>query len=169
MELLDRIKNNIERIAGLFAESPSLCSFFSCLFGIATICCIRFLVCGLLEMHRSRSKLKKIRKDYSFAQKIVMKHAWNECLHAKNFCRFLIIFHHFRIILLCISLLLAILANAIPSLMRTTASVSACVYFCIDMPALLFHVALDRHPFQRYKHAYRFEKYHNTQNHHSLF
>ena len=28
MELLDRIKNNIERIAGLFAESPSLCSFF---------------------------------------------------------------------------------------------------------------------------------------------
>lgn len=169
MNLLDRIKHNAMRILAVFSESPLLCSFLACIFAISSIFCIRGIVSGLFEMHRSRSNLKSIRKNYGFWQKVIMKPAWDKCIHAKTFCKSLIICHHIRIVLLLTSLFLAFMVNLAPSLMHITATFSGCVFFLIDLPVLILHVAMDRYPFQRLKHEYRFRKYHNTQNHDSLF
>lgn len=168
-EYMNHITEEIKRIVGVFSDAPMACVFLTSVFAFASVCCCRGIAGGLLEMHRSRSNLKKVRKPYSAWQKMIMKPAWDHCLHAKSFCRFLIIFHHVRVILLLISLALTIVGSAIPALMTITGALSACVFFVMDVPALVLHVLMDRYPLQRLKHEYRFRKYHNTQNHHSLF
>ena len=166
---MNLLKDNVIRIVGVFSESPLACFFLVCIMGFASAGCTRGLVAGLFEMHRSRSNLKKICKKYNFWQKILMKPAWDECLHAKSFCRFLIICHHLRIVCLLGSLSFLLMVNIAPSLMSISASFSTCVFSIIDIPVLVLHVAMDRYPFQRLKHEYRFRKYHNTQDHNSLF
>lgn len=169
MSLLNTILNGISQMIGVFTEEPVACAFLTSVFAFASVCCSRGIVAGLLEMHRSRSNLKKLRKTYSAWRKIIMKPAWDNCLHAKSFCRFLIVFHHIRIVHLLISLFLAFLGKVVPSLMPIMGMVSGGVFFAMDVPALALHVLMDRYPFQHLKHEYRFRKYHNTQNHHSLF
>ena len=144
MELLDRIKDNATRIVGVFTESPLLCSFLICIFTLSSVFCIRGLVNGLFEMHRSRSNLKKIRKNNSICHKLIMKPAWDECLHAKSFCRFLIVVHHIRFCLFLISISLALISIVVPSLMSATATVSGCIFLMIDIPVLILHVVLDQ-------------------------
>lgn len=169
MDLFERIEYNTARIFKVFSESALLCLFLVCIFGIASICCTRGLVAGLFEMHRSRSNIKKTRSKYGFFQKFALKPAWIECIHAKGFCRFLIIAHHTRLAFMLLSLLMAILSNPFPALMAILAPFSAVVFFVVDIPILVFHAIMDRYPFQRLKHEYRFKKYHNTNNHSSLF
>lgn len=169
MDLLDRIRENTVRIAGIFSESAVAASILVCIFGIATMIAIRGLTNGLFEMHRSRSKIKKTRSKYSFIHRLVMMPAWYECIHAKSFCRFLIIVHHLRFLFLLFSLVLAIMSNDNSALLNICSSFSAIVFFAVDIPFLIFHVLMDRYPFQRLKHEYRFRKYHNTKDHDSLF
>lgn len=169
MDVMSRITEEISEIISVFSEAPLACVFLTSVFAFASVCCSRGIVGGLLEMHRSRSNLKKVRRPYNAWQKIIMKPAWDHCLHAKSFCRFLIVFHHVRVAFLLVSLSMALVGNAVPSLMPITGLLCGCVFFVMDVPALVFHVIMDRYPFQRLKHEYRFRKYHNTQNHHSIF
>lgn len=169
MNLLNTILGGISQMIRVFSEEPMACAFLTSVFAFASALCCRGIATGLLEMHRSRSNLKKLRKTYRAWQKIIMKPAWDNCLHAKSFCRFLIVFHHVRIVLLIISLFLTILGETAPSLMPTVGLLCGCVFFIMDVPALALHGVMDRYSFQRLKHEYRFRKYHNTQNHHSLF
>ena len=157
------------RIVGEFSESAMLCTFLMTVFSLASIICIRSVVSGLFEMHRSRSAIKKINKTYSFGQKILLQHAWRDCLHAKSFCRCLIISHHSIFVLFVLELLLALFSNIWPSLMPVVAWYTIVFVIGISIPACLLNFILDRYPFAKWKHEFRFRKYHNTSNHDSLW
>ena len=169
MTLQEKISENAMRIAGVFSESAILCSFLMCVFSLLSMFCIRSIVSGLFEMHRSKSALKKINKNYSFGQRICLKHAWQDCLHAKRFCRCLIISHHCIFWLLVVELLLALLSNVWPVLMSVVAWFTLGFVIGISIPVCLLNFVLDRYPFQKWKHEFRFRKYHNTSNHDSLW
>ena len=157
------------RIVGEFSESAMLCTFLMTVFSLASMICIRGVVSGLFEMHRSRSAIKKINKTYSFGQKILLQHAWWDCLHAKRFCRCLIISHHCIFVLFVLELLLALFSNIWPILMPVVAWYTLVFVVGISIPVCLLNFILDRYPFAKWKHEFRFRKYHNTSNHDSLW
>lgn len=168
MELFDRINKNAISIVKAFAESPGACTFLSCMFTFTSVCVIRGIVNALLGMHRSSTQLKKLRNNYSFLKKMIMLHIWKECLHAKGFCRLLIICHHFRVLFFLVTLFLLLITHFAPALELVTGRIAGVVCITVDIPLLLLHLLLDRHPFKRLKHEYRFKKYHNTNNRNSL-
>lgn len=169
MGFLEKIGANAVRIVGVFSESATLCTFLLSVISITSIVGVRGIISGLFAMHRSKSALKKICKNYSFGQRVFLKHAWEDCLHAKQFCRQLIVVHHCIFGLLLVQLLLAILSNIWPALRIVIAwfTLMAGVGFLI--PVSLLNFSLDRYPFQKRKHEFTFRKYHNTSNHHSLW
>ena len=169
MTLFEKIATNFIRIVGEFSQSAMLCTFLMTVFSLVSIFCIRGLVSGLFEMHRSRSAIKKINKTYSFRQKILLQHAWKDCLHAKKFCRCLIIAHHCIFVLLIFEILLAIASNIWPTLMTVVAWFTLVFVIGISIPVCLLNFILDRYPFAKWKHEFRFRKYHNTNNHDSLW
>ena len=169
MNLLDRIESFVIHIVGVFSESVWICLFFMCTFCISTVLCIVGLTSGLFEMHRSRTNIKKTRRKYTLSQRFRLMPAWYECLHAKGFCRFLIIVYHTRLVLMLLFLILTILVQIFPILMVIIAPFTAVVFFVVDIPILLFHALMDRYPLKKLKHEYRFRKYHNTDDHYSLF
>lgn len=169
MTFFERIAANTARIAGEFSRSALLCSFLLSVFAVAALFCIRGIVSGLFEMHRSKSALKKIKKEFPFGQRMLLIHAWQDCLHAKRFCRGLIISHHCIFCLYLIELLLAVLSNIWPVLMPVIAWYTLVFIVGISIPVCLLNFALDRYPFQKWKHEFRFRKYHNTSDHNSLW
>ncbi len=168
MDLLEKIAANAARIASNLSESAAACSFLMSVCLLTSMLCIRHIVSGLFAMHRSKSALKKIYKNYSFGQKLLLKHAWQDCLHAKEFCRGLIVFHHCALGLYLIGLLLAIFSNIRPALMPIVAWYTLIYLIAIVLPAYLLAFSLDRNPFNRRKNEFTFRKYHNTDDHHSL-
>ena len=169
MTLFERIAENAVRIAAELSESAGLCSFMMCFFALAAMVCIRGIVSGLLGMHRGKSALKKILKTYSFGQKICLKHVWQECLHAKKFCRILIVSHHCIFGLLLVELLLSLMSIAFPVLLSVVAWFTLVFTVVVSLPMCLLNLALDRYPLQKWKHEFRFRKYHNTSDHNSLW
>lgn len=168
-DLLDRIVANATRIAGQLADSAIACSFIVIVTALLSIFCIRSIISGLFAMHRSRSALKQVNKEYSFGQKVILKHAWNDCLHAKRFCRFLIICHHCIVGLLLVELLLALLSNIWPQLMPIIGWFTIVFLVSITIPVCILNFSLDKYPFAKWKNEYTFRKYHNTKDHESLW
>ena len=169
MAFFEKIAANSIRIVGKLSESTTACTFLMVLFSIVSMICIRGVVSGLFEMHRSRSAIKKINKTYSFRQKVLLQHAWRDCLHAKKFCRCLIIAHHSIFVLLILELSLAIASNIWPMLMPVIAWYTLVSVVGISIPVCLLDFILERYPFAKWKHEFRFRKYHNTNNHDSLW
>ena len=169
MNLLDKISAGIIRTIGEFSNSEPLCLFITGFVSVLCIICIRGLVSGLFEMHRSRSAQKKLYKEYSFLQKVVLKHAWQACLHAKRFCRFLIIYHHVIAIAFFLELLLALFSVFFPGLAHFIAYFTLISSVCFFTPVCILNTCLDRYPFIKFKHEFTFRKYHNTQDHNSLW
>lgn len=167
--MVEKNAANALRIVGEFSESATLCSFLVAVCSLASIICIRGMVSGLLEMHRSKTALKKVSKTYSLGQKILLQHAWHDCLHAKKFCRRLIISHHCIFVLLIVELLLAIASNLWPLLMPVIAWYTLVFVVGITIPICELCFILDRYPFAKRKHEFRFRKYHNTNDHDSLW
>ena len=169
MNIFDKIATNIVRLAADFSESAMLCTFLMTIFSLASMICIRSIVSGLFEMHRSRSAIKKINKTYSFGQKVLMKHAWRDCLHARRFCRGLVVLHHCVLALLMLEWLLALLSNIWPALMPVVAWYTIVTIAVISFPVCILTGLLERYPFVKWKHEWRFRKYHNTSDHDSLW
>ena len=169
MSLLEKIIENIVRIADEFSKSAVLCSLMMAVFSLFSIIGIRNIVSGLFEMHRSKSALKKIRKKYSAGQRLLLKHAWQECLHSKRFCRRLVVLHHCVLCLFVIEILLALLSNIWSVLMPIIAWYNLAFIVCISFPVCLMNFILDRYPLQKWKHEFKFKKYHNTSDHESLW
>ncbi len=65
---------------------------------------LRGIANGLLEMHRSKTALQKLRKEYTLWDRLLMLPPWNRCERAPKFCRVLICIYHFRLCLILISL-----------------------------------------------------------------
>ena len=168
-KILATISESTIRIVQELSESAILCSYLMIVFSLISIIFIRGIVSGLFEMHRSRSAIKKIIRQYSFSPKMLLKHAWRDCLHAKRFCRCLIILHDIIWVLLISEFLLLFLSSIWSSLMPIVSWFTFAFVVGVFIPLFLLNLALERYPFRKFKHEFRFRKYHNTENHDSLW
>ncbi len=144
-----------------FLQDRSLALFFSVAWGLASVFLARALVMALYELHHSRSALKKLAKEYSLWDRVLLKHAWENCLHARHFCRKLILFYHVRLGLLLLS----------PMLQFTSIFgwLMLAVLVGLDVPMALIHFLLEKSPLQKRHRGYRFEQYKNTGEREKLF
>ena len=126
------------------------------------------LLDSLLKMHRSKSAEKKLKKEYSFSQKLCLLHFKENCRHAIKFCKRLILFQKIGWICLAIYLLLAVLSACRLLPAEFIAWFAIGLFMLFDVPTFVINRILVRPIiFGRLKH-FSFEKYHNTDNHESL-
>lgn len=166
--MLDGILQGVQRVIDKFSQSPEACLLLGSVFAIVSVAGLRMIVGGLMEMHRSKTALEKLRKGYTFRDKLLMKHAWEDCLHAKGFCRALIVCHHIRVLLLLGTLILTLSAIWLPNLLPAAGYAAGVLFLIMDVPIMVMETILDKYSFHRRKHEYRFKKYHNTKDHSSL-
>lgn len=150
-------------------EQPGLTILFSVLFGLAALICTRSLLGSLLKMHRSKTAVKKIEKQYFFAQRFLLHHVRDHCVHAKKFCRRVIVLHHANLIIT----LLVCITGALGCILHSFAVIAVYAllvqFFVIVLPVTVLEFALVKHPFRKVKGPYRFTDHHNTDDHESLF
>ena len=169
MGFVEIFKHELLRINNIFSQSFEACILLGSIIGILSVVLLRILIIELVQMHRSSSKLKKLYRKYNFWQKFSMQPAWQECLHAKRFCKVCIVCYHIRLCLLFAMLICVILENAISRGFAFSAFISSIIFWVMDIPTIALNLILTKPSIWRYKSKYRFRKYHNTQNHHSLF
>ena len=159
----------MQMLIGNLSAQPLLCVIISvAVFFFATL--MNYLLLdSLLKMHRSKSALKKLKKEYTFSQRLRFLHFKGNCRHAVKFCNGMIIYQ--KIGWLCLAVyLLASLLFVFDFLPATIISwLGVAIFLCIDLPSFAINWALSRPLlFGRFK-EHSFEKYHNTDNHKSLF
>lgn len=127
------------------------------------------LLDSLLKMHRSKSAVKKLKKQYTFLQRICLLHFKENCCHAIKFCGGMIIYQRIGWLCLAIYLFMALLFafGFFPATIISWLSIA--IFLFVDLPSFVINWALSRPLlFGRFK-EHSFEKYHNTDNHESLF
>lgn len=125
---------------------------------------MQFMLNALFRMHKSKSAVKKIRKQYTFWQKLILRHVEEHTEHAVQFTRFMVWVHHIS----CCTMLICLLSRLILS-DRWFVYLLAARFLIFDGPVLLINLLLDAYPLRRRRHEYRFVKYHNTSDKTSLF
>lgn len=125
---------------------------------------MQFMLNALFRMHKSNTAVKKIRKQYTFRQKLILRHVAEHTEHAVKFTRFMIWMHH----LSCGTMLICLLSRLILSDCWLVYLLTA-RFLLFDSPVLLLNFLLDAYPLRRRKHEYRFVQYHNTSDRTSLF
>ena len=78
------------RIISNLTATPQACVLITVSLFLVSLIITCSLLNALLKMHRSKSAVKKIMKEYRFLQKVWMYPYEAHCLHAISFCRFLI-------------------------------------------------------------------------------
>jgi len=147
---------------------PGASILLALIFWFVSFFILRFILSGLLQMHKSKTAVKKIKNQYTFWQKLTLRHVAEHTEHAVKFTRFMIWVHHFS----CGTMLVCLLSRLI---------LSDCwlVYLLVgrfllfDLPVWILNFLMDPHPFIRRKRRcgppFRFTKYHNTADKTSLF
>ena len=159
----------MQKLIENLSAHPFMCVIISvAAFSLATL--VNYLLLdSLLKMHRSKSALKKLKKEYTFWQRLGFQHVKGNCRHAVKFCNNMILYQ--RIAWICFAIyLFAVLLSAFGFFSATIISWLSVATFCFfDLPSLTINWALSRPLlFGRFK-EHSFEKYHNTDNHESLF
>lgn len=147
---------------------PILCITLSVLIFLFSFLANYLLLDSLLKMHRSKSAVKKIKKDYTFLQRMRMLHFKENCRHAVKFCNTMILYQ--TIGWLCLVLYLVISLLFVLGLSSSTfiAWFTVGIFLLFDIPAFAINRLFARPIiWGRFK-EYSFEKYHNTDNHESL-
>ena len=159
----------MQKIIENISAQPAACMIASVLLFFLAALANYVLMDALLEMHRSKSALKKLKKQYTFFQKIRLLHFKENCRHAVKFCNGMIIYQ--KIGWLCFAIyLLAGLLHALDFFPAAVISwLSIAIFFCFDLPSIVIGWALSRPLLSRRFKKFSFEKYHNTDNHESLF
>lgn len=168
-DLRDRRDQILQKIIENMSAQPATCVIASVLLFFFAALANYTLMDGLLEMHRSKSALKKLKKQYTFFQKIWLLHFKGNCRHAVKFCNGIIIYQ--KIGWLCFAVyLLAGLLYAFDFFPAAVISwLSIAILFCFDLPSIVIGWALSRPLLFSRSKKFSFEKYHNTDNHESLF
>ena len=151
------------------STQPLLCVIISVsVFFFATL--MNYLLLdSLLKMHRSKSGLKKLKKEYTFLQRLRFLHFEGNCRHAVKFCNGMIMYQKIGWFCLAVYLFASLLfvLGFFPATIISWLSVA--IFLCIDLPSFAVSWVLSRPLlFGRFK-EHSFEKYHNTDNHESLF
>lgn len=149
------------------SELPGVCiglSVFFFLFGLFTI---YSLLDSLLKMHRSKSAVKKIKKEYNLKQKLWLIPYEIYCIHAVKFCKGLIMFWRIRCFIFVLYLVLGLATLFDFSIDKLIAWFTVVMFILFDIPQFIIHLLLARPFIGRFR-EFSFEKYHNTQDHESL-
>lgn len=150
-------------------ETPGLVVLLSAVFGLVVFICNRYLLGTLLKMHRSKTAVKKIEKEYSFTQKFLLHHVRDHCKHAPKFTKRMIWAHHFNLFVTAFTCLIAIISCFVPKLGVVSAGSLIIQVVLVFLPVSIMELLFDKHPFRKNKHAYRFTDHHNSNDHESLF
>ncbi len=142
---------------------PWAALFISFITGIVALFFLRLIANSLLEMHRSKTALRKLRKEYSFWDRFLMLPPWKHSEHAPQFCKVLICIHHIRLCLLLISLLLCLLGLGMENLQTASRILCLISFVMIDIPVIILESLLDRRiSWRPTRYEYRFKKYNHT-------
>lgn len=150
------------------SKQPVACIILSVLIFIFCFFTNYLLLDSLLKMHRSKSAVKKLKKEYTFLQRMRLLHFKENCRHAIKFCNGMIIYQKIGWVCLAIYLFMALLFafGLFSATFITWLTVG--IFVAFDVPAFVINRLLARPIiFGRFK-EFSFEKYHNTENHDSL-
>lgn len=150
------------------SKEPLVCIILSVIIFLFCFFTNYMLLDSLLKMHRSKSAVKKLKKKYTFLQRLRLLHFKENCRHAIKFCNGLIIYQKIGwvclIAFLCISMLFSFGLFSAEFITWLTVG----IFVAFDVPTLVINWLLTRPViFGRFK-EFSFEKYHNTNNHDSL-
>ena len=150
------------------SRQPTACIVLSVLIFLFCFFTNYLLLDSLLKMHRSKSAVKKLKKEYTFLQRMRLLHFKENCRHAIKFCNGMIIYQKIGWVCLAIYLFVALLF-AFGLFSATFISwLTVGIFVAFDVPAFVINRLLARPIiFGRFK-EFSFEKYHNTDNHESL-
>jgi hypothetical protein len=154
-------------IISRLSEVPIACILLSAVLHLAGYFMGYVLLDSLLKMHRSKSAVKKLKKEYTLLQKLWLLPFENSCLHAVRFCRGLVWFHRLRSACFLLFLATAVLWALDVASNLVLAWMSAGMFVCFDVPQIILSNVVSRPIIGRFK-EYSFEKYHNTKDHESL-
>lgn len=150
------------------SKQPTVCIILSVIIFLFCFFTNYLLLDSLLKMHRSKSAVKKLKKEYTFLQRMRLLHFKENCRHAIKFCNGMIIYQKIGWVCLAIYLFMALLFafGLFSATFITWLTVG--VFLLFDVPAFAINRLLARPIiFGRFK-EFSFEKYHNTENHDSL-
>ena len=63
---MGHIKNEVTRVFYIFLNEPGACIFVTSVFALVSILCLRMIISSLLEMHKSKSTMKKSLGNIAF-------------------------------------------------------------------------------------------------------
>ena len=149
------------------AELPGVCFGLSVFFFLLGFVIIYGLLDSLLKMHRSKSAVKKIKKEYNLKQRVWLIPFESNCIHAVKFCKGLIWFWRIRCLIFALYLMLGLAAMFGLAVNIIIAWFSAGMFVFFDVPQFIIHLLLAR-PFIGRFQEFSFEKYHNTKDNESL-
>lgn len=150
------------------SKHPTVCIILSVLIFLFCFFTNYLLLDSLLKMHRSKSAVKKLKKEYTFLQRMRLLHFKENCRHAIKFCNGMIIYQKIGWVGLAIYLFISLLFafGLFSATFITWLTVG--IFLLFDVPAFVINRLLARPIiFGRFK-EFSFEKYHNTENYDSL-
>ena len=159
----------MQKLIENLSAQPFVCVIISVAVFFFTTLMNYLLLDSLLKMHRSKSALKKLKKEYTFLQRLRFLHFEDNCRHAVKFCKGMIIYQKIGWLCLAVYLFASLLFVLGFFSAAIISWLSVAIFLCIDLPSFAINWALSRPLlFGRFR-EHSFEKYHNTDNHESLF
>jgi hypothetical protein len=150
------------------SKQPTVCIVLSVIIFLFSFSTNYLLLDSLLKMHRSKSAVKKIKKEYTFLQRMRLLHFKENCCHAIKFCNRMIIYQ--KIAWVCLALYLIISLFFVFGLFsaKFITWLTIGIFMLFDVPTFVINRLLAKPIlFGRFK-EFSFEKYHNTEDHDSL-
>ena len=150
------------------SKQPTTCIIFSVIIFLLSFLTNYLLLDSLLKMHRSKSAVKKLKKEYRFLQRMQLIHFKDNCRHAIKFCSKMIVYQKISTIFLALYLIISLLFAFGLFSSKFIAWLTVGLFLLFDVPTFAINRLLARPIiFGRFK-EFSFEKYHNTENHDSL-
>lgn len=148
---------------------PITCVFCSVFFFLISSLVNYIILNALFKMHKGKSGCKKLRKEYNVWQRMRLLHFKNHCQHARIFCICMIVYHKISWYFLSAYLVLTHLYafGFLSSIF--IAYIVVGMFFLFILPPYFFHKLFSRPIIFGRHREYTFQKYHNTDNHKSLF
>ncbi|MBQ8236735.1 MAG: hypothetical protein IJZ39_01105 [Oscillospiraceae bacterium] len=149
------------------AELPVVCMGISVFLFLLGFCMIYGILDSLLKMHRSKSAVQKIKKEYKLIHRVWFIPFETNCIHAVKFCKGLILFWRIRCFTFALYLMLGLGAMFGLSVNEVIAWFGAGMFVFFDVPQFAIFLLLARPFIGRFR-EFSFEKYHNTKDRKSL-
>ena len=150
------------------SKQPLACIILSVIIFLFGFLMNYLLLDSLLKMHRSKSAVKKLKKEYTFLQKMQLIHFKENCRHAIKFCKIMIVYQKISWVCLALYLIISLLFAFGLFSVNLIAWLTVGIFVIFDVPAFIINRLFARPIlFGRFK-EFSFEKYHNTENHDNL-